>query len=275
MSARPLVALCSVGVLAVLLTSTGVAPARAQEYNPLVYENLEIEVKVSGDGSLTLSIAATLRNDGRVPVVPGYGRLPVTGVRQRSLSGLPLPGAERANLSVDVLSARDVTRGVDMEVVPLWENGSLVLRYSLWQPLRPGESESFELTIRVSDAVASGVLFDELSFGMGPFSNRVESGRVAIIPPEGRRFTYASPDPSGVNGGALEWDLSGLPAGGRVSLWVEFSPLPLPRLPIKGYFVFWGGVLTAISIPVVSRLIDVSLRRRGRRRPRARGEFYS
>lgn len=262
MPSRPLFAFFASVLLIALSATLPLVEAAQGEYNPLVYETLEVSARVSGGGSVTVTIRATLRNDGRVPVVPGYGKLPVGGVRQRTAGGLPLPGEKRVNLSVKVLSARDLTRGLDMEVVPLWENGSLVLRYSLWQPLKPGEAESFELTLRIDDGVASGVLFDEFAFGVGPVSSRVESGRVVVVPPDGRTITYASPRPDARGGeGSVEWDLSGLPSGGRVRVWVEFSPLPLPLLPVRGYLLLWGVVIAAAASAILLRAIRGSAQR--------------
>ncbi len=253
MPSRPLRAFFAAVLMIALCPPTLHPAAAAQgEYNPLVYEKLEVTVQVSEDGSVTVTIRATLRNDGRVPVVPGYGRLPVSGIKQKSAGGLPLPGEERVNLSVTVLSARDLTRNVDMEVVPLWQNGSLVLRYSLWQPLRPGQRESFELSFRIENGVARGVLFDEFAFGIGPISNRVEQGKVVVVPPPGSRVTYASPSPAAKDG-SVEWDVSGLPEGGRVRVWVEFSPLPFPLLPIKGYLAFWGVLIAIMLVLIASR----------------------
>ncbi|MDK2465023.1 MAG: hypothetical protein QI223_09665 [Candidatus Korarchaeota archaeon] len=269
MPSRPLHAFFASALVIALCLPTLHALGAQGEYNPLVYERLEVTARVSEDGAVTVTVRATLRNDGRVPVVPGYGKLPVSGIRQRSAGGLPLPGQRRVNLSVTVLSARDLTRNVDMEVVPLWENGSLVLRYSLWQPLRPGQRESFEFSFRIENGVARGVLFDEFAFGIGPISNRVERGRVVIFPPAGSRVTYASPGP-GSRGESVEWDLSGLPEGGRVRVWVEFSPLPLPMLPIKGYLVFWGALIVVMLVLIASRALRRSEGRRPRLAPRAR-----
>lgn len=229
--------------------------AHAQaEYNPLVYEEFRVEVALKQDGSAVFTVHATLRNDGRVPVVPGYGVLAINCYRQRRLLMLPLPGAEEGAPEVKILRAEDVTRGTKIEAVPIEENESISIRYTLWQPLRPGQRVEFELSFEIADVVASGILFNEFSAAVGPFSSRIESGFVRVVPQPGARVVYASPSPSS-HSDTISWDLSGVSEGESFTFWVETSVLPLPLLPVKGYILVWSLLLLVLICLTTSRVL--------------------
>ncbi len=242
-------------IICLLFPWIAVGRVGAQEYNPLVYENLNIEIELDGDGSATFTIHVVLRNDGRVPVVPGYGMIVVGGVAQRRVLGLPLPGSSPQNVSLEILYGKDLTRGTEIEVVPLpGENGSVKVRYSLWQPLRPGQSEEFVFSFTVHNAVATGVLFDEFSLEIGPFSSDVERGSLKIIPPSGTKITYVSPRPSSLSG-SVEWQIDGLKSGTPITIQVELSSLPLPTLPARGYMLVWGAAILVLLTLIARRLL--------------------
>ncbi len=220
-----------------------------QEYNPLVYERLDVVVRALSNGSVLVELTATLRNEGKVMVVPGYGRIPLTVAQQERILGLPLPSERVVNGSVKVLEAVDVDAGKKVEALVVSENGTQVIRYALWQPLRPGESSKLKLVFRIDRSVGKGVLFDELGFSLGPLSNHVREGSLRVVAPPGATITFSYPPSSeGL------WDLSGLDPGRSLKITVEFSSLPLPQLPVHGYLVLWGGLILLIIALIVIRI---------------------
>ncbi len=248
---RPLVFLL---VMALIVSSVHVRAQRLPpEYNPLVYERLDVVVRALPNGSMLVELTAVLRNDGKVMVVPGYGRIPLTVLKQERLLGLPLPSEMALNGSVEILEAVDMGTGRDVEALVVTENGTRVIRYALWQPLKPGETSRLRLVFRIDGAVEKGVLFDELGFSLGPLSNRVEAGSLEVIAPTGATVTFS--DPPSSDG---RWDLSGMGPGRPFRVTVEFSSLPLPHLPVHGYLILWGGLIFLILVLI---LIRVRIRR--------------
>ncbi|GEM_PF-2291894 len=220
-----------------------------QEYNPLVYERLDVVLRPLSNGSVLVELTATLRNEGKVMVVPGYGRIPLTVMRQERILGLPLPSERPVNGSVKVLEAADISTGRKVEALVMSENGTQVIRYALWQPLRPGESSKLKLVFRIDGAVEKGVLFNELGFSLGPLSNRVREGSLRVVAPPGSTITFSDPPSS-----SGTWDISDLDPGRPFRVTVELSSLPLPQLPVHGYFVLWGGLILLIIALIVIRI---------------------
>ncbi len=223
--------------IALALASPGVRGAAAQAENPIVFERLDVDVSLSDSGSAGFRVAGVLRNDGEVPVVPGYVILRLA----------PRGGG---NLSVEGLEGRDPTRGAELEVVAMREGDTLIIRCSMWQPLRPGESERFEIRFEVGGVSTRGVLFEESRLTLGPLSSEVEGGRLLITPPEGEVITYADPPPEGDG-----WPLSGLGPGRTLDVRVETSRLPLPRLPVPGYAALWGSAAAAVAAAGIATIL--------------------
>ncbi len=224
--------------LTLLPTCTVGTAAQAQgtvegTYNPLIYSRLDVTVRLSRDGRATVDMRITIRNEGKVLVVPGYGRVPLN--------------LRRGNSTVEILRSVDLDTGRKIEAVVLDVNGTKVVRYAMWQPLKPNEERSIELVFRVGGVLARGLLFDEFGMTIGPLSNRVEEGRLRIIPPQGEFITYSEPPGDG------EWDLSGLDPGGVMRVSVEFGPLPF-RSPIRGYILFWGGIAAVALVLILVRI---------------------
>ncbi len=240
----------------VMLIVASFAQVRAQralpeEYNPLVYERLNVVVRALSDGSIEVELTATLKNEGKVVVVPGYGRIPLkVSQQERALGLLPLPSERTVNGSVEVLEAVNVDTGRNVEALVVVENGTQVIRYALWQPLKPGETSRLRLVFRIDGVVGKGILFDELSFSIGPLSNYVREGSLRVVPPDGLTVTFSDP-PSGEG----VWDLSGTGPERSFEVTVEFSALPLPRLPVHGYLVVWGGLIVLVLALILIRII--------------------
>lgn len=242
------ISLLLIPVLTFALTVNGVGAQPLNlppEYNPLVYKRLQVVVRALDDGSILVNITATLRNEGKVMVVPGYGLIPLRIESHKRFLGLPLPSKVVANRTVKVVKARSFSTGKEMEALVLEENRTKVIRYALWQPLKPKQEESFNIVFMVDGAVERGFLFHELGFSLGPLSNKVIAGSLKVLPPPGMGITFSEPK--------SQWDLSGMHQGGVFKATVEFSQLPLPKLPFHGYYLVWGGLIILMLAIILVR----------------------
>ncbi len=245
---RPFVILC----LLILAASSMMARAQQMlppEYNPLVYERLDVVVRALPNGSALVEFTAALKNEGKVVVVPGYGMIPLTVSQRETFLGLPLPSERTSNGSINILGAKNLDTGRKIEALVINRNGTRAIRYSLWQPLKPGDVERIRLVFRVDGAIAQGVLFNEMDLSLGPLSNTVKEGTLRVIPPLGQRITFSDPPSEGGS-----WDISGTGPRGSFKISVEFSQIPLPLMPFHGYFVIWGGVILLILVLILVRL---------------------
>ncbi|MDK2383765.1 MAG: hypothetical protein QI199_03000, partial [Candidatus Korarchaeota archaeon] len=214
---RPFVILCLL-MLAASSIMVGAQQTLPPEYNPLVYERLDVVVRALPNGSALVEFTAALRNEGKVMVVPGYGLIPLTVSQRETFLGLPLPSEKTSNGSISILEAENLDTGRKMEALIITKNGTRAIRYSLWQPLKPGDVERIRLIFRIDGAIAKGVLFDEMDFSLGPLSNTVKEGTLRVIPPPNQRITFSDPP---LEGGS--WDISGTRSRGSFKISVEFS----------------------------------------------------
>ena len=92
-------------------------------YNPLVYSRLDVTVRLTRDGRATVDMRITIRNEGKVLVVPGYGRVPL------NLRG--------ENSTVEILRSVDLNTGRKIEAVVLDVNGTKIVSCLLYTSPSP------------------------------------------------------------------------------------------------------------------------------------------
>ncbi len=185
----------------------------AQEYNPLVFRDVLIQVSLDENGNALVTIQGEIVNTAKVPVVPGYGYV---------------------NLTVSPESVLDVKAWIDgkeVEAIKLKDK----IRYTVWRPIPSNKSVKVKIHFEVRGAVTKGLLFHEFKMPVSKFSTRVQGMRVVISVPPGYHVTYVKPEPKSLSSTVI-WDLhSGF-------LELEYSQVPLPTLPVKGYLVFWPSL---------------------------------
>ncbi len=189
-----------------------IIPVNSQEYNPLVLRNVKIMVTLDKEGNAHVSIRGKMVNSAKVPVVPGYGYVNLT-IEPSRVSNL------RAKVS-----------GKEVEAVKLKDR----IRYTIWQPISPGKGIEVEISFTVGQAVSKGILFHEFRMPISRFSTRVEGATVSVKVPPGTYVTYVKPRPVSIST-TVTWRLG----NSTEYLELEYSPIPMPVMPVKAYLVFW------------------------------------
>ncbi len=222
-------------ILIVLLTLPAVSAQKVEEIS-----NLKISVDLNGKAHARYDI--TLKNLIDKPVVPGVGEIRLQKVQPIKLGPLPLPFTEE-RLPVEVSGLKVYSGNKVFKAAVKTEKDYTVITYEIWYPIEPGKTLNFTVEYD-ADIVEGGLLFKSITI---PVGTDMDIRKLEISVNSDWHLCYADPKPSGESG----WQGS-LPAGTIAFYTAEFSILPLPLLPIRGYVVFWGALLTIAIIAAIA-----------------------
>lgn len=187
----------------------------------------------------------TIKNLIKNPLVPGVGelRLQKQGPMKIGILSIPFTNkAEAVNVSnLKAYAGRDI-----IKANVIYEENYTVIQYELWRPIKGGESYTFTLEFD-ADLVDEGILFKSITIPVGA---DVDIRNAEIKISSAGHLTYSEPK---MENGA--WKAQ-IPANSIAFFTAEFSAIPMPQLPVKGYIVFWllvMAVLASISIIAVLR----------------------
>ncbi len=223
-------------IVLILLISPTVSAQKVEEIS-----NLKINVDLNGNAHVRYDI--TLKNLIDKPVVPGIGEIRLQKVHPIKLGPLPIPFTEeRTPIKVENLKIFSGNRVFKATVETKKDYTAIV--YEIWYPIDPGKTLNFTVEYD-ADIVDAGLLFKSVTIPVGA---DMDIRKLEIRVNSDWHLCYADPKPSDDS-----WQGS-LPAGGIAFYTAEFSVLPLPLLPIRGYIVFWGALLT---IAVIAAIIGI------------------
>lgn len=218
--------------LASLLLILLIIPACAQK----VEEISNLELKVFVDEKAHFRYEFTLKNLLDKPLVPGIGEIRLQKVEPVKILFIPIPFTEeRKPVKVDNLRAYSGNMNFKTSYE---ERGDYsVIYYEIWYPIEPYGEKSVVLEFN-ADLVDRGILFKSVTV---PIGGDIEMKNVKIDIKSNWNTCY------------VEYgDLNSIPANHLAFVTAEFSILPLPMLPIRGYLIFWGLVIIALVAVIVA-----------------------
>ncbi|WP_456467892.1 hypothetical protein [Archaeoglobus sp.] len=235
----------SVSALLLVFLLTSVLPTvSAQKVEEIT--DFRINVELNGNAHIRYDI--TIKNLIDNPVVPGIEEIRLQKVRPLKVGILPIPFTEqRMPVKVENLKVYSRDRVFKSSVVEKGDYTAII--YEIWYPVEPGKTLNFTVEYD-ADIVDSGLLFKTVTI---PVGTDIDIKKLEITVNSDWNLCYADPKPSGSN---PTWQGS-IPKGGIAFYTAEFSVLPLPILPVRGYIVFWGSLLAIIVV-----LAIIGLRRR-------------
>jgi hypothetical protein len=204
----------------------------------------KVFVNVSGENAHVKNVI-TLRNVISNPVVPGIGELRLQKATPSKLLIFPIPFTEKRSI-VKVKNVKAYTldgRSLDVDVV--YADNYTIIRYQIWYPIDPMKELTFCIEYD-ADLVDKGILFKSLTI---PIGADIDIKRLEIYPNSDWHLCYANPKMNNNH-----W-IAKIPADHIAFFTAEFSILPLPMLPVRGYIAFWGTLIIIIVIvAVIARL---------------------
>lgn len=206
-----------------------VMPMAVEAYDIVVFEDYDKTYFMDGD-VLRVEKDLTLRNVGNNPIIPG-------DIRFRMYEVL---GGETVPSEIDELQATDGSRELESRVESYDDYSSIIV--SVYNPLLPGYDYQMTVSYEI-DFNPTGILFHEMIFPIEETTTPIRDSTTRLVMPNHYKVTFA-PDAeisSDSMRQTIEWD-------GDSDLMLEYTRLPLPRMPFRMVSVFWLIILAILGV---------------------------
>ena len=179
----------------------------------------------------------TLKNLIDKPLVPGISEIRIQKVESPRLLIFPLPiGESRKDVEIENLKAYSD----NMQLKSYYEKHGdySSIYYEFWYPIEPFGERKVVVEFD-ADIVDKGLLFKSITF---PVGSDIDVKKLQTSITSDWNLCYT------------EGKIETIPANHIAFFTAEFSLLPLPMLPFRGYLLFWGIVLAAaIAVIFIAR----------------------
>lgn len=179
----------------------------------------------------------TIKNLIDKPLVPGVCEIRLQKVKPIDLFIIPIPFTEERK-AVKVENLRAYSGNMNFKTSFEEKEDFSVIYYEIWYPIEPNGEMQVVLEFD-ADLVERGILFKSVTV---PVGGDVDIRNINLDIRSDWNTCYIEPK-----------ELKSIPAGHLAFVTAEFSLLPLPMLPIRGYILFWGFVILALGIVIVLR----------------------
>lgn len=221
-------------VIALLLILPTVQAQKVEEIS-----NFKITVDVDTLAHVRYDI--TLKNLIDKPVVPGIGEIRLQKAEPVKVGFLSIPFTDERK-PVKVYNVKAYSENRNFKVTVEEKEDYTLIVYEIWYPIEPKGELNFTVEYD-ADIVDSGLLFKSVTI---PLGTDTDIKNLEINVNSDWKLTYAEPPAENTP----MWKGS-LPAGSIAFFTAEFSLLPLPAMPVRGYVVFWGALLALAVILLV------------------------
>jgi hypothetical protein len=195
--------------------------------NVIVFSNYKTSAEILPDGKLHIIKELTLKNVGRSPIIPG--ELHFRMYEQDGKEEVPseITGYSASGHYNDLLSIKKYNYDTQTELV-----------IDIWEPILPGFIYNFKIEYDV-DFKPKGILFYNLMLPEEKTTIPIENNIYELVIPQHKHITYTVGGT--VSDNKVVWENVDSPQ-------VEYSILPIPKLPIKGVNLFWFSVIMLLCI---------------------------
>ncbi|MCS7118814.1 MAG: hypothetical protein RMH75_02080 [Archaeoglobaceae archaeon] len=173
----------------------------------------------------------TLKNLVDKPLVPGISELRLQKVESSKLFIFPLPFGEKRG-AVELENLKAYSGDMYFKVYSENRGEYTTVYYEIWYPIEPLGERKIILEFN-ADLVERGLLFKSVTV---PIGGDIDIKKVKLNLTSDWKLCY------------LERGGDTIPANHIAFLTAEFSLLPLPLLPIRGYILFWGSIIFLIIL---------------------------
>jgi hypothetical protein len=199
----------------------------------IVFSNYNTKAEITESGKLHIVKELTLKNVGRSPIIPGELHFRMYEENSKGDTPSKITGFSAKGHYNDDLSVKKLDYASQTELV-----------IDIWEPILPDFIYNFKMEYDV-DFVPRGILFYDLVLPDEKTTIPIQNQVYELTVPSNKHITYT--------------------VGGKVSnnkvLWqnvvspqVEYSILPIPKLPIRGVNVFWFSVIFLLCFILAMKL---------------------
>ncbi len=196
-----------------------------------VLEIEEMKVYVFATEKAHVKYEIKLRNKIDKPLVPGISELRLQKVENPKLLFFSIPIGEYRK-AVEVENLKAYSGNLNFKASVEHFNDYTTIYYEVWYPIEPyGERV---VTIEFdANLVDHGLIFKSITI---PVGGDIDVKRLDLDISSHWKLCY------------LEGVVESVPANHIAFITAEFSILPLPLLPFRGYILFWGSLLILIAV---------------------------
>ncbi|MCS7121997.1 MAG: hypothetical protein NZ895_05300 [Archaeoglobaceae archaeon] len=206
-----------------------------------VLEISEMKLSVFVKDKAHMRYEMTLKNKIDKPLVPGISEIRLQKVEPTTILIFPIPFGERKQ-SVEVENLKAYSENINLKTSFEKFDEYSAIYYELWYPIEPYGERRVVLEFD-ADLVDHGILFKSITI---PIGGDVDIKKVELNLTSDWKLCY------------FEKEIKTVPANHITFVTAEFSIIPFPILPFRGYLLFWGTVL---SLVLVLSLIAKKLKR--------------
>lgn len=208
-----------------------IIPASAQRVEEISNLNLSVIV----DEKAHFRYEFTLKNLLDKPLVPGIGEIRLQKLEPSKILFIPIPFTEERK-AVKVENLRAYSGNMNFKTSFEEREDYSVIYYEIWYPIEPYGERSIVLEFD-ADLVDSGILFKSVTVPVGGDMD-IRNIRININSDWNTCYFESA-------------DLNSVPANHLAFVTAEFSILPLPSLPVRGYVLFWSVVIVTLAFLLV------------------------
>jgi hypothetical protein len=183
----------------------------------------------------------TIKNLVNNPIVPGIGEIRLQKQEQKKIIVFPVPNTVVLK-SVNVSNVRAYSGNAHLPVKIIHRKNYTVIEYEIWKPIEPGKTYTFTLEFNAPSLIDRGIFFKSVTI---PVGSDVDICKLEIHPVSSWHLTYSYPEMKN-----SMW-VASIPASHIVFFTAEYSLIPMPTLPVRGYIVFWGALIVMMVAFVV------------------------
>ncbi|MEM1998978.1 MAG: hypothetical protein QW127_04150 [Archaeoglobaceae archaeon] len=196
-----------------------------------VLEIEEMKISVFATDKAHLKYEIKLRNTIDKPIVPGISELRLQKVENTKLLFFSIPIGEQRK-AVEVENLRAYSGNLNFKASFEHFEDYTTIYYEIWYPIEPYGEKNVIVEFD-ADLVDHGLIFKSLTI---PVGGDVDIKKLDLDINSDWKLCY------------LEGDVTSVPSNHIAFITAEFSILPFPLLPFRGYVLFWGSLLILIAI---------------------------
>lgn len=205
----------------------------------IVFSSYTTRAQIQDDGTLHIVKEMTLKNVGPSPVIPGELHFRMYEKDDEDEKASAITGYTAKGHYDNDLAIRKYDQTSQTELV-----------IDIWEPILPGFIYRFKIEYDV-DFKPKGILFYDISLPEEKTTIPIQNQLYELSIPKNRHVTYTMGGT--VSDNKVVWENVDAPQ-------VEYSLLPLPRLPLRGVNVFWFTLIVVLCIGLVFRIMKTRAR---------------
>ena len=193
----------------------------------IVFSSYNTRAEITKEGTLHVVKELTLKNTGRAPIIPGELHFRMyekddKGEKPSKITGFSAKGHYDDTLAIQKLDYPSQTE----------------LVIDIWEPILPGFIYNFKVEYDV-EFKPKGILFYDLVMPEEKTTIPIESQVYQLTVPKNKHITYTVGGK--VSDNKIVWENINSPQ-------LEYSIIPMPKLPIRAVNVFWFSIIIILCV---------------------------